>query len=95
MVQGGLGTFRPRPRSSYRMDKSEPRIEIHLRCPATNEEFVFEAPRNSKWLAQHWTKKTKIRCRACGCAHAYAFKGPFITEVLASEQRLSDVAARV
>lgn len=77
------------------MDRSEPRIDIHLRCPVTNDEFVYQAPRNSSWLAQHWTTKTKVRCRACGSAHAYAFKGPFIEEVLASDERLSDVAARV
>jgi hypothetical protein len=77
------------------MDRSQARIDIHLRCPVTNEDFVFEAPRNSKWLARHWTKKTKIRCRACGSAHAYSFKGLFIDEVLASDQRLSEVATRV
>lgn len=77
------------------MDRSEPRIGIHLRCPVTNDEFVYEAPRNGKWLAQHWKKKTKIRCRACGSAHAYAFKGPFIEEVLSSDERLSQMSVNI
>jgi hypothetical protein len=77
------------------MDKSEPRISVHLRCPVMNEDFVYEAPRNSAWLAKHWSTKSKIRCRVCGSAHAYAFKQPFIEEVLASDQRLSEVATRV
>jgi hypothetical protein len=56
-------------------------MKVRLQCPVTRGYFEFDAPRDSGWLAAHWTRKSKIRCRECGGAHSFAFSDPVIQRV--------------
>ena len=64
------------------MDTVLPNISVRLQCPVTLGYFDFDAPRDSRWLAAHWSRRSKVRCRECGSAHSYAFKGPVIESVM-------------
>lgn len=61
---------------------STPISKVRLRCPVTKGDFEFDAPQESGWLAAHWTRKSKIKCRECGGAHSYSFSGVLIEKAL-------------
>jgi hypothetical protein len=73
----------------------ENRISVLLHCPSTDESFTFEAPRDSKWLAAHWNRRLKVRCRQCGSAHSYSLKAPIIESFLDSPSNAQTLAGLV
>ena len=61
---------------------SKPTTKVRLRCPVTNGDFEFDAPQDGGWLAAHWTRMSKIKCRECGGAQSYSFSGVIIENAL-------------
>jgi hypothetical protein len=67
-------------------------LHVHLPCPTTTESFEFVIPSDPDWLAEHWNRKTKVRCRECGSAHAYSFRDALLTQMLSFEERIIEIA---